>query len=88
APDPAATPALPARSTQAAVDAGILLGYCGLVERLVADSVRVASGPAVVVVTGGNAPILLRHSRLAARHEPDLVHDGLALLAMGATWSC
>jgi len=72
-----ATPAMPPASSQDAVDAGVLLGYCGLVERLVADTLRAASGPARVVITGGNAERLLRHSRLCAEYAPDLVHEGL-----------
>lgn len=87
-----ATPALPPprldvdppawpRSTQDAVDAGVLHGYCGLVERLVAGAIAVARGGASVFVTGGNAARVLRHSRLRARSAPDLVHRGLRLLA-------
>lgn len=86
-PDLDAAPAMPPRSTQAAVDTGVLLGWCGLVERLVAGALRTAGGPSRVVVTGGNAPRLLRHTRLVAVHEPDLVHRGLMLLAEGARWS-
>ena len=71
---------VPPASTQAAVDAGVLLGYGGMVERLVAEMMRVAAGPAAVVVTGGNAERLLRHSRLRPIHVPDLVHRGLVLL--------
>lgn len=81
APHPDASPAVPSRSTQAAVDTGVLLGYCGMVERLVAETLRAAAGPAHVVVTGGNAARLLRHSRLRATCEPDLVHLGLGMLA-------
>lgn len=72
-----AEPVMLATSSQDAVDAGALLGYAGLVERLVADTLRAAPGPARVVVTGGNAERLLRHSRLLADHVPDLVHQGL-----------
>ncbi|MCR9247573.1 MAG: type III pantothenate kinase [bacterium] len=72
---------VPARSTANAVTTGVLRGYAGLVERLVGDTLRSARGPATVVVTGGNAARLLRHSRLRARHVPDLVHRGLLRLA-------
>lgn len=82
-----AAPGMPPRSTQAAVDAGTLLGYCGLVERLVADALRASRGPASVVLTGGNAERLLRHARLRPRHVPDLVHRGLRCLAEHATWT-
>jgi len=75
-----AVPKLPARSSQAAVDVGVLLGYCGLVERLVADTCRVAAGPVQLVFTGGNASRLLRHTRLRGVHIDDLVHEGLAML--------
>lgn len=88
APDLDATVTTPARSTRAAVDSGVLLGYCGMVERLVADSLRAAGGVATVVCTGGNARRLLRWSRLHAVHEPDLLHLGLEMLAAEATWNC
>jgi len=91
----AVTPALPAAdleaesrmppgSTADAVSTGVLLGYCGLVERLVAETVRVAGGSARIVITGGNAARLLARSRLQPTHIPDLVHRGLCLLDEGA----
>ncbi len=92
------TPALPAprldvgavdsapRSTQAAVDAGVLLGYCGLVERLVAGVLAAMPAATQVVLTGGNAERVARHAALRAERVPDLVHRGLARLAELA-WS-
>lgn len=74
-------PRLPPRTTQTAVDSGILLGYAGLVERLVAGMHRIARGPATIVVTGGNGELLLRCTRLRAEFVPTLVHDGLRALA-------
>jgi type III pantothenate kinase len=82
------SPSLPPRSTQAAVDTGVLLGWCGLVERLVASGMSASGGPVSVVVTGGNAPRLLDHTRLRPIHEPDLVHHGLELLAASVPWNC
>ena len=87
-----ATPALPSprldadppavpRTTQDAVDAGVLHGYCGLVERLVAGVLAAARGGATVFVTGGNADRVQRLARLRGRSAPDLVHRGLRLLA-------
>lgn len=87
-----ATPALPSprldvepstlpRTTQDAVDAGVLLGYCGLVERLVAGAIAAARGSATVFLTGGNAERVARHARLRARVVPDLLHRGLRQLA-------
>lgn len=78
--DLAAVPEVPPRSSKAAVDCGVLLGYCGMVERLVAEMVQAARGAARLVVTGGHAEHLLAHTRLHALHEPALVHDGLLQL--------
>jgi len=79
--------ALPARSTQTAVDAGVLLGYAGMVEQLVAAQLGVARGPAQVVITGGNAARLGAHTRLRAEYVPDLIHRGLRALAEPPTCS-
>jgi len=83
APDLEAASEVPSRSSRSAVTTGVLLGYAGLVERLVAAVLAAARGPAAVVLTGGNAARLLRHARLSALHEPDLVHQGLRVLAAG-----
>jgi type III pantothenate kinase len=80
APDLDSTPQMPGRTSQGSVDVGVLSGYAGLVERLVADALRCGRGPAQVVVTGGQAGRLLSHTRLRAVHIDDLVHQGLLLL--------
>jgi type III pantothenate kinase len=85
APNLQAEPSMPPRSSQAAVDAGVLVGWCGMVERLVAEMVAVARGPATVLVTGGRAELLMRHGRVEAAHVPDLIHRGLRRLAQQRT---
>lgn len=84
APGPGPTPgesvAMPPRSTAAAVTAGVLLGWCGGIERLCAEMLRCARGPATVVLTGGDAETYLQHGRLRPLWVPDLVHRGLAAL--------
>jgi type III pantothenate kinase len=72
---------VPARSPDRAVTAGVLLGYAGMVERLVASCFAVNRSCARVVLTGGNAGRLVRWTRLRALHVPDLVHRGLVELA-------
>lgn len=72
---------LPPQSTATAVGTGVLLGYCGLVERLVGELQRALGEPSTVVLTGGNAAAYQRHGALAAQRVDDLVHQGLALLA-------
>ena len=80
-----ADPIMPARSTQGCVDAGVLLGWAGLVERLMRDARR-RSPDSVVVVTGGHANRLRRLAPWSADGDgcvfvADLLHDGLAALA-------
>jgi type III pantothenate kinase len=73
---------IPATSPQTAVDAGVQLGFCGMVDRLV-DEVAAASGlvDSTVVLTGGTADVYVRHGRRAASHRPDLLHLGLRWLS-------
>jgi type III pantothenate kinase len=80
-----AIPVIPANSTQECVDAGVLLGWAGLVERLVRDA-RSHCPDAKLVVTGGNAERLRRLGVATLDDDacvfvPELLHDGLAELA-------
>ncbi len=84
-----AAPALPAAATQDAVQAGILLGFCGLVERLVGDLAEAAGlQDAPIVLTGGRADVYQRHGRLPVLRIPDLVHEGLACLLNVPSGGC
>ena len=74
--------AVPAKSTQASVDAGVLLGWVGAVERLVQDA-RAAAPDARLLVTGGAAPRLLARTSLTCEHRPALLHEGLRALVSG-----
>jgi type III pantothenate kinase len=85
---PRAAVAFPPKSSADAVNTGALIAFCGAVERIVADTVAAARGPATVVLTGGHAEDYLLRGRLRPRMEPDLVHAGLHILAEEARWSC
>ncbi|MFK7742945.1 MAG: type III pantothenate kinase [Planctomycetota bacterium] len=76
-----AVPAMPGRSTQASIDTGVLLGWVGMVERLVAAACQGLASPRVYA-TGGHAHRLLRHAQLPGEpeHVPELLHDGLLAL--------
>lgn len=87
-PDLDATVALPARATLDAVAAGVLLGYCGAVDRLARSLVLAHGRPLWLVATGGNAERLLRNTELRLDHEPTLVHVGLAQLAAENPCAC
>ncbi len=72
---------VPATSSSAAVDAGVMLAFAGAVERLVAEIAPVLGGAPPVLITGGDAEVCLRHGRLQAKLVPDLLHRGLRWLA-------
>jgi type III pantothenate kinase len=78
---------MPPRSSADAVNTGALLAFCGTVERLVADTVQRAHGPCTVVLTGGHAEDYLLRGRLRPCLAPDLVHEGLRLLAEESRWN-
>jgi type III pantothenate kinase len=78
--DHAPPPALPGRSTQAAIAAGIGWGIRGAVERIVAEAQRPFAGAAQVLLTGGSAG-LVRDCLPGAVELPDLVLAGIALAA-------
>lgn len=80
-----ANPVMPATTTQECVDAGVLLGWVGLVERLIQNASAYCPD-AQLVVTGGNATRLLRLSPLTRQSRrcefvPELLHDGMVALA-------
>jgi pantothenate kinase type III len=86
---------LPAASSADAVNAGVLVGFAGLLESLAA-AVAAAAGLADAphLLTGGHAGLYLDRARLDSglgrldfEHVPDLVHQGLRWLATKA-WSC
>lgn len=78
---------VPPRDSTSAVATGVLLAFCGAVERLVADTLAAARGPATVVLTGGHADDYLRRGRLRPVVVPDLVHQGLRRLATESGWN-
>jgi type III pantothenate kinase len=78
---------LPATTSQASVDAGVTLAFCGAVERLTQD-LRVALPQAKLLLTGGDAQVFVRHGRVPCTHVPDLLHQGLRWLAETSARPC
>lgn len=85
--DPSRPVSVPATSSPAAVDAGVVLAFAGAVDRLVADLRSAFSGSVPVLITGGDAELYLRHGRVATRHVSDLLHRGLRWLAKSTSAS-
>jgi type III pantothenate kinase len=78
--DSAPPPAMPGRSTQEAIAAGIGWGLRGAVARLVAEARAACDVEPCVVLTGGSAG-LVRDAVPGAVEVPDLVLAGVALAA-------
>ncbi len=70
-----------ARVTGDGVAAGTLFGLAGAIERVVAEQRKRLGAEARVVMTGGDAPRLLPLLSGRIAHEPDLVLQGLKLIA-------
>lgn len=73
-----------ARSTAQAVAAGALFGLAGALERIVVEQQRTLGEGLRVLLTGGDAEVLLPYLRYPVRHMPDLVLRGLAVVADAA----
>jgi len=69
-----------ARGTADAIAAGTRFAIAGAIER-VAREFEAALGPVELIVTGGDAPLVVPLLTRSVRHEPDLVLKGLARLA-------
>lgn len=73
--------ALFADNTRDAIERGAVVMLAALAERSVQDLERAIGGTSALLLTGGAAPLVLPHLRRDARHVPDLVLRGLAVLA-------
>ncbi len=73
-----------ARSTSTAVQHGALYAVTGAIERAVADTEATLGTEVIRVITGGDAPAVLAHLSGHYHHQPDLVLQGLTVIAGGA----
>jgi len=68
------------RNTVSAVQSGLIFGYVGLVEGIIARFKQELGGEAKVVVTGGYAELLAPETSLFDYVDPDLTLTGLRLI--------
>jgi type III pantothenate kinase len=68
------------RNTVAAMQSGIVFGYAGLIEGIVARIKEELGGKAKVVATGGYAELLARETPAIDEVNPDLTLIGLRLI--------
>lgn len=81
--EPAGAITLYARETRTAVSSGIIYAAAGLIERVVSE-IRIQHGSTMqVLLTGGDAEIVQSMVRQRSKIVPNLVLEGLALLAQG-----
>jgi type III pantothenate kinase len=75
--------ALLARSTRDAVTGGTLYAAVALIDRVTSDVAAELGGSMARVITGGDAPRIVPLLAGSYRYEPDLVLQGLAVMAEG-----
>ncbi|MBE0481565.1 MAG: type III pantothenate kinase [Dehalococcoidia bacterium] len=68
------------RSSVSAMQSGIIFGYVGLIEGIVARMRRELGGKAKVIVTGGLAGVIASETDIIDAIEPDLAMIGLGII--------
>ena len=68
------------KSTVQAVQSGLVYGFAGMVDGLVASVMKELGGDARVVATGGLAPTVIEHCHRIEKFEPMLTLAGLKLI--------
>lgn len=79
--EPGAPPELFGNTTEAAVSGGVLAAAAGMIGKVLDEACRRHGTPDQLLVTGGDARVLLPRLGSTWRHVPLLVLDGLELLA-------
>jgi len=70
-----------AHTTADGVASGTLYGLVGAIDRIVDEQSGVLGAEPVVLITGGDAPVLRSRLRHASTYAPDLVLEGVARIA-------
>jgi type III pantothenate kinase len=68
------------KNTVEAIQSGLIFGTAGEVDGIVERIRMDLGGSAVVIATGGLAPVVLPHCRSVDHHEPWLTLEGLRLV--------
>ena len=73
-------PSIIGKDTVSAMQAGMLYGYAGLVDRIVEQMKKEFATDAKVVATGGLAELVARETRSVTEIRPDLTLEGLRII--------
>ena len=72
------------RGTVEAIQSGLLYGYAGLVDGILARTLeevgKAGAGPVATVATGGIASVIVPLSRLVSTVDPTLTLEGLRIV--------
>lgn len=68
------------KNTVASMQSGLIFGYVGLIEGLVARFQKEMGGGAKVVATGGQAAIMAKETKIFDAIDPDLTLQGLRII--------
>ena len=74
-------PVLPSRSTREAVSSGALYSMVGGVDRLIDEYSCLLDAQLTLLLAGGDAALLAKHSRHKFINEPNIVFTGLEVIA-------
>lgn len=72
-----------ARTTAEAINAGVVIGTAGLVDRIVAELAEESGLSPLVIATGGDAVLISSESRTIRKLVPGLIHEGLRRMLAG-----
>ncbi len=68
------------KTTKMAMQAGVYIGYLGLVEKLIGVMQREVGGRPLVIATGGLAPLISGGTKVIDKKEPHLTLEGLKII--------
>ncbi|MBX2847290.1 MAG: type III pantothenate kinase [Acidiferrobacterales bacterium] len=71
------------RTTEECVNSGVSYGLVGAIERIVLEISQNLTEPPTIVLTGGDAPMIKKMSKLDMKFQPNLVLLGIASMAKG-----
>ncbi len=71
----------PPSNTAESIQCGIVYGLTDAVNGMLGRMIKTLGPDTKIIVTGGDADIILKNTKWRARHEPDLVFHGLQILA-------
>jgi len=68
-------------STETAIESGIVYGYTGLVDNIIANMIHeLETDDYKIITTGGQAPLIATRSKFLTNYEPNLIFKGMQII--------